>query len=408
MPSLSTARHINQIKQNGARTVGQIVKEQSDFLMEDTWWNDPQSKVCYIYDYKHDDQPNINKGMTYDTTDKFRIDAKFIIAKYQSISGAQIEYHVLFRPSQKREFNEEDELYYYETDYAFYYRSEFPIGLYIDIPDDQGIYRKYLIVGQEIANQFVKFFVLPCDYKLCWIENLNNKRIKRQMWSCLRNQNSYTSGLWSGDRLVSLDNVNQVWLPMNDITERIHYISEDNENNQRLIISTLSPNPSVWTVSKVQDLNPLGILKLTYKQTVFDEHTDYIDWDTGEMYADYWINDIAPTEEVKSDTVTAEITALNNYLKIGGSYKLLTVIFTDEEGNDVTENYLSEITPECWKCFIDDEEITESELVSWLSDSENNKIKIKFEKDFSYLTKVLKIQCTVEDIIGEIELELRN
>lgn len=408
MPSLSTARHINQIKQNGARTVGQIVKEQSDFLMEDTWWNDPQSKVCYIYDYKHDDQPNINKGMTYDTTDKFRIDAKFIIAKYQSISGDQIEYHVLFRPSQKREFNEEDELYYYETDYAFYYRSEFPIGLYIDIPDDQGIYRKYLIVGQEIANQFVKFFVLPCDYKLCWIENLNNKRIKRQMWSCLRNQNSYTSGLWSGDRLVSLDNVNQVWLPMNDITERIHYISEDNENNQRLIISTLSPNPSVWTVSKVQDLNPLGILKLTYKQTVFDEHTDYIDWDTGEMYADYWINDIAPTEEVKSDTVTAEITALNNYLKIGGSYKLLTVIFTDEEGNDVTENYLSEITPECWKCFIDDEEITESELVSWLSDSENNKIKIKFEKDFSYLTKVLKIQCTVEDIVGEIELELRN
>ena len=408
MPSLSTARHINQIKQNGARTVGQIVKEQSDFLMEDTWWNDPQSKVCYIYDYKHDDQPNINKGMTYDTTDKYRIDAKFIIAKYQSISGDQIEYHVLFRPSQKREFNEEDELYYYETDYAFYYRSEFPIGLYIDIPDDQGIYRKYLIVGQEIANQFVKFFVLPCDYKLCWIENLNNKRIKRQMWSCLRNQNSYTSGLWSGDRLVSLDNVNQVWLPMNDITERIHYISEDNENNQRLIISTLSPNPSVWTVSKVQDLNPLGILKLTYKQTVFDEHTDYIDWDTGEMYADYWINDIAPTEEVKSNTVTAEITALNNYLKIGGSYKLLTVIFTDEEGNDVTENYLSEITTECWKCFIDDEEITESELVSWLSDSENNKIKIKFEKDFSYLTKVLKVQCIVEDIVGEIELELRN
>ena len=408
MPSLSTARHINQIKQNGARTVGQIVKEQSDFLMEDTWWNDPQSKVCYIYDYKHDDQPNINKGMTYDTTDKYRIDAKFIIAKYQSISGDQIEYHVLFRPSQKREFNEEDELYYYETDYAFYYRSEFPIGLYIDIPDDQGIYRKYLIVGQEIANQFVKFFVLPCDYKLCWIENLNNKRIKRQMWSCLRNQNSYTSGLWSGDRLVSLDNVNQVWLPMNDITERIHYISEDNENNQRLIISTLSPNPSVWTVSKVQDLNPLGILKLTYKQTVFDEHTDYIDWDTGEMYVDYWINDIAPTEEVKSNTVTAEITALNNYLKIGGSYKLLTVIFTDEEGNDVTENYLSEITTECWKCFIDDEEITESELVSWLSDSENNKIKIKFEKDFSYLTKVLKVQCIVEDIVGEIELELRN
>ncbi len=167
MPSLSTSRHMHQIKNNNAQTVGQIVKEQSDFLMEDTWWNDPQSKVCYIYDYKHDDQPNLNKGMTYETTDKCKIDAKFIVAKYQTISGDQIEYHILFRPSQKRNFSEEDELFYYEEEYVFYYRSEFPIGLYIDIPDDQGIYRKYLIVGQELANQFVKFFVLPL-FKLGW------------------------------------------------------------------------------------------------------------------------------------------------------------------------------------------------------------------------------------------------
>lgn len=408
MPSLKTARQINQIKNNGARTVGQIVKEQSDFVMEDTWWNDPQSKVCYIYDYKHDNQPTLNKGMTYELTEKYKIDAKFIIAKYQSISGDQIEYHVLFRPSQKREFNEEDELYYYETDYAFYYRSEFPVGLYIDIPNDQGIYYKYLIVGKEIANQFVKFFVLPCNYKLCWIENLNNKRIKRQMWACLRNQNSYTSGLWAGDRLVSLDNVNQIWLPMNDITERIHYISEDNESNQRLIISTLSPNPAVWKVSKVQDLNPLGILKITYKQTVFDEHTDYIDWNTGEMYADYWINDIEPENDTTSVKVVSEILSINNSLIIGGSYKLLTVVFTDADGNDVTSEYMSDITSESWKCFMDDEDITESDLITWLSDSDKNKIKIKFEKDFSYLCRVIKIQCIVDDIVGEIELELRN
>lgn len=409
MPSLSTARHMHQVKNNDARTVGQIVKEQSDFLMEDTWWNDPQSKVCYIYDYKHDDQPNLNKGMTYETTDKCKIDAKFIVAKYQTISGDQIEYHILFRPSQKRNFSEEDELFYYEEEYVFYYRSEFPIGLYIDIPDDQGIYRKYLIVGQELANQFVKFFVLPCNYKLCWIENVDNKRIKRQMWSCLRNQNSYTSGVWNGDRLVSLDNVNQIWLPMNSITERIHYISEDNENNQRLIISTLSPNPSVWQVSKVQDLNPLGILKLTYKQTVFDEHTDFIDWQTGEMYADYYVNDIAPTDEpVQPLSVTSKIVASNNYIKIGGSYKLLTVIFTDEDQNDVTDNYMEKMSPSNWSCFVGEQDITSSELITWKSESDNNKIKIKFNKDMSYLTKILTVQCSVDGIVGYIELELRN
>lgn len=190
MPSLDTARRVNQTKWNNARTVGQIIKEQSDFAMEDTWYHDPQSKVCYIYDYYHDDQPTLNKGMTYENTTKSMIDAKFIITKYSSISSDQVEYHLMFRPSQPRQFVEGDELYYYETDYSNRYRSEFAIGLYVDIPDDTGLYRKWLVVAKEIGNQFVKFSILPCDYKLCWIELNENKRVKRQMWGCLRDQKS--------------------------------------------------------------------------------------------------------------------------------------------------------------------------------------------------------------------------
>ena len=408
MPSLDTARRVSQTKWNDARTVGQTIKEQSDFAMESTWYNDPQSKECYIYDYYHDDQQLLNKGMTYEDTTKFKIDAKFIVTKYASITSDQVEYHLMFRPSQPRVFTEDDDLYYYEKDYASRYKSEFAVGMYVDIPDDTGLYRKWLIVAKEIGNQFVKFSILPCDYKLCWIEMVDNKRIKRQMWGCLRNQKSYTSGIWAGDRLVSLDNVNQIWMPMNNITERIHYIAEDSEENQRLIISSLSPNPSVWIVSKIQDISPFGVLKLTYKQTVFDEHTDYIDWETGDMYADYYINDIAPIDDTPITTDTAKITAINNYIKLGGSYKLLTVTFSDENGNDVTSSYIDTITQENWKCFIGDEEYTENELITWLPQSENNKIKIKIGKDLSLLSKVLKIQCVVGDIVGEIELELRN
>ena len=408
MPSLDTSRRVSRVKNNDARTVGQIIKEQSDFLMEQTWENDPQSKVCYIYDYFHDDQPLLNKGMTYDRTTKYRIDAKFIITKYQSISSDQVEYHLMFRPSQPVFFNNDDDLYYYETQYAFKYRSEFPIGLFCDIPDDKGLYRKWLIVGKEYANQFVKYSVLPCDYRLCWIENRDNVRLKRQMWSCLRSQSSYTSGIWAGDRLVSLDNVNKIWLPMNEITERIHYISEDHEDNQRLIISTLSPNPSVWQVSKVEELNPLGILKLTYKQTVFDPQTDYVDWTTGEMYADYYINNIAPVEETVQYTDVASITAINNYIKLGGSYKLLTVSFYDADGNDVTDNYLDKISQDNWKCYIDEIDYTANDLITWLPQSVSNKIKLKIGSDLTLLTKVLTVQCIVDDVIGSIELELRR
>lgn len=48
MPSLQTARRVANAKNNGAKTIGQIYKEQSDWAMEQTWWNDPQSKVASI------------------------------------------------------------------------------------------------------------------------------------------------------------------------------------------------------------------------------------------------------------------------------------------------------------------------------------------------------------------------
>ena len=130
MPSLQTARRVANAKNNGAKTIGQIYKEQSDFIMEETFWNDPQSKVCYIYDYFHDDQPNKNVGMTYENTTKTKIDVKFIVKTYQSIDKDQVEYYIQFRPSQKVWFEESDELYYFETDYRQKYGiQDFPIGL---------------------------------------------------------------------------------------------------------------------------------------------------------------------------------------------------------------------------------------------------------------------------------------
>ena len=130
MPSLQTARRVANAKNNGAKTIGQIYKEQSDFIMEATFWNDPQSKVCYIYDYFHDDQPDKNVGMTYENTTKTKIDVKFIVKTYQSIDKDQVEYYIQFRPSQKVWFEESDELYYFETDYRQKYGiQDFPIGL---------------------------------------------------------------------------------------------------------------------------------------------------------------------------------------------------------------------------------------------------------------------------------------
>ena len=128
MPSLQTARRAATAKNNGAKTIGQIYKEQSDWAMEQTW--DIATKTCYIYDHFHDDfftdehgiTRSLAEGMTYGNTNKTKIDAKFIIKSYQSMDKDQVEYYLMFRPSQPVRFNKGDDLYYYET-------------LWSDIPD---------------------------------------------------------------------------------------------------------------------------------------------------------------------------------------------------------------------------------------------------------------------------------
>lgn len=85
MPSLETARRIASMKNNGAKTIGQIHKENSDFVMEQTFFNDPQAKVCYIYDFYHDDKPWLAEDITHENTTKTKIDAKFIVTKYSSV-----------------------------------------------------------------------------------------------------------------------------------------------------------------------------------------------------------------------------------------------------------------------------------------------------------------------------------
>ena len=130
MPSLETAKRIYAARTNGAKTIGQEHKDFSDFLMEETFWDDIQSRECYIYDYAHDDTPAQKNHIEHgDETTKTKIDAKFIISSYGSIDKDQVAYPLMFRPSQKLDFEEGDELYYYETDYKQKYGSSHFVGL---------------------------------------------------------------------------------------------------------------------------------------------------------------------------------------------------------------------------------------------------------------------------------------
>lgn len=409
MPSLQTARRVANAKNNGAKTIGQIYKEESDWAMEQTWDNDIQSKICYIYDFYHDDQPRLAEGMTYENTTKTRIDAKFIVKSYQSMDKDQVDYYIQFKPTQKTHFSEGDELYYFETDYRKKYHNDNFIGLFIDIPNDENIYEKWMILRTEPANQFPKYLILKCNYELMWIENNGTEKIKRRMWSVLKMQSSYNSGLWTDLRFTSQENQDKVWLPLNPITEKIWYTNESSKN-MRVLVSSFTDNAIAWQISKVENAQPLGVQKLTLYQDFFDQHRDYIEKDSDGniigMWASYFDSEIAPTDPSTPTTppssITARISASTSTIKVGGSYKNLTVNLFNDSNEDTTTEYADATFT--WTCSIDNEDWTDK--VTWRAGTEYNQKKVKFPNDTSVIGKILSVKCEIVKDNLPIESEI--
>nr|DAO02472.1 MAG TPA: hypothetical protein [Caudoviricetes sp.] len=379
-------------------TLGEKLKSDSDTLMELTWDNDIQSKVCYIYDFYHDDQPRLAEGMTYENTTKTRIDAKFIVKSYQSMDKDQVDYYIQFKPTQKTHFSESDELYYFETDYRQKYHNDNFIGLFIDIPNDENIYEKWMILRTEPANQFPKYLILKCNYELMWIENNGTEKIKRRMWSVLKMQSSYNSGLWTDLRFTSQENQDKVWLPLNPITEKIWYTNESSKN-MRVLVSSFTDNAIAWQISKVENAQPLGVQKLTLYQDFFDQHRDYIEKDSDGniigMWASYFDSEIAPTDPSTPTTppssITAKISASTSTIKVGGSYKNLTVNLFNDSNEDITTEYADATF--AWTCSIDNEDWTDK--VTWRAGTEYNQKKVKFPSDTSAIGKILSVKCEI-------------
>ena len=361
--------------------------------------------------------------MTYENTTKTRIDAKFIITQYGSISKDQVAYHIMFKPSQQLEFTESDELYYFETEYRQKFDMQFPASLYIDIPNEKGIYEKWLIINAEQGNQFIKYNVLPVNYRFEWVETDGQNRYKRRMWGVDRQQLNYTAGVWV-DRYFNIpDNVDKAFLPLNTITENINYIDE-NSTNQRMIISAKTKHPLVWKLTKLENTKPLGLLQLTFSQTTFDPNNDYIEKDDNGNIIGMWADYFSSIEPADPDTPTptpsttyGKITASTSTIKVGGSYKTLTLKLYDADDNEVTDNYSSATFD--WSCYIkgnETDDLSESGVATLIEGSSVfNQAKIKFADDRSYLGKILVVRCCIFDehegytnVLSEFEIVVQG
>lgn len=183
MPSFDLYKKLN----GGFRTDGEVRKFQSDMIMESTWNEDIESKIAYFYDHNLDDQPLEYKNLkSSKSKTKIPIDIKFIVNSHNSDSKDQVSYKIQFKPS----FNWElfKKLSFYKDRFVEKYDAEFPIGLWCDIPNEKGIYRKWLVTSEAdwLDNQFPTWYVLPCDHLFQWVKD----DIKYQMVGVSRSQNS--------------------------------------------------------------------------------------------------------------------------------------------------------------------------------------------------------------------------
>lgn len=116
----------------------------------------------------------------------------------------------------------------------------------------------------------------------------------------------YTSGVWTADYSVSLDNITNAWVPdtyliYNDKLSDFELCDTRYlRHEQRFMLTHNKLDPKVYAVTKVQDLIPQGIIKLTLKQDELDDVKDNVDLMVCDYYSDF--GEIVTKQESGYDT----------------------------------------------------------------------------------------------------------
>jgi hypothetical protein len=325
--------------------MGQVLKNQSDVIMDATFSRDPAYRICYLQNVDAIfPEQTLNGYMqarsvfagneVYDMDDLIgfeKIEAKYLVKSYYNIQGDTIDYMLQFRPN------------------VHGTNLNIRVGAYVFIPDDLGVYNLWLIVARDDRPQFPQFYVLRCDFLAKWhISEEDRSRYEGThvdtgsyyTWCVARIQSSYNSGVWTDYSTTSVENQKKLWLPTNDDTRTIVY-------NEHITISDNKYRRTSWEVTKYIDTEPKGLVKLTLAQQLEYSQRDNLSWvntysdkisDTNSGI-DYDFYESRVNDKVKHvlveplDIEEVELSSNENFiafsgvkssLKVGGSYKTFT------------------------------------------------------------------------------------
>ena len=331
------------------KNMSEMLRMQSNMIIEQTWDRDPNFRQVYVV--------KVNSGLPEVTAKHELIDIKFNVKTYANITSDEPSYWMQFRHGEEKR------------------HPEIGIGSYVYMENEDGEWQWWLLVHQDDRPMFRQYQVLETNYIFKWIT-------EGKIYNCLgvqRIQQSYNSGSWDGDRFTFVDNVTSAIMPSNSDTMKIGY-------NKRFIISDERRNPPiVYQVSKIEDTQPIGLTTFKFTQEAFDPIHDNAEL----MICNYYDSPIEPEaldiETELQSTVTIVYNGTKPTVKVGGSYKVFTPIFSDEN-----------VTVNRWTISDENGDIS-ADSANYTIEYDDNKLKLKVALNYNLIGKVLIVQVIGSD-----------
>ena len=342
--------------------MGETMRSQSDMIVNATWLNSVAARRVQV--------KWLNRGLppTYISSNEFEdpIDAHFELKSAYSLNSGESPYYLTFRPGE------------------LVRHPEIKVGAYVSIPNVDNIPEWWMIVFIEDDNELKKVQILKCNWTFGWVVD---GKIYRHL-GVLRHgsstrevdENAYTTVV-NGNGIM--------WMATNFDTKTIR-------PGQRLLISDEGRVPPLcYSVSTITDTMPLGVTKFVISQGTFDAVHDNAEL----MLANYYENSVAPeASDPETEMLGTAIITYNGTqptVKVGGSYKVFTASFSDEN-----------VTVDKW--FVSDENgDISADTSNYTIEYDGYQMKLKVALNYNLIGKVIIAQVVGSDgSTAEIRVEV--
>ncbi len=351
----------NRMSRRGS-FMGETMRRQSDAVVNATWLNSVAARRVQV--------KWLNRGLPpeYASSDDFEdpIDAHFELKSTYSIANGETPYYLTFRPGE------------------LVRHPEIKVGAYVSIPNVDNIPEWWMIIFIEDDNELKKSYIMKCNWIFKWVVDgkiyshlgvLRNGSSTREA-----DENAYTT-MVNGNGIM--------WTSTNFDTQTL-------KHGQRLLFSDEGRMPPLcYSVGDIIDTRPVGLTKFVVSQGTFDAIHDNAEL----MLANYYDSNVEPEESSPETEIlsTAAITynGTQPTVKVGGSYKVFTASFSDE--NVVVDKWL--VSDENGDISAD----TGNYTIEYL----DKQMKLKVAPNYELIGKVLIIQVIGNNgSVAEVRVEV--